>query len=125
MYLCLQIYCIKQSNETSTKEINEQLLVLDREYNELVDKVKDLKHKIKTKTDTITKMESMISIEEAEEKKLTLDKEIESVKLQLENFNGDESVCPNRKIEVEKEYDKYLKEYKQRKRICMDMLNVI
>lgn len=124
-FLTFQIYWLAQHNELSTKKLNEKVLEMDREIHNIENKIKEVKGKIGSKRQTLCEIEKIISIEEAIDKKSKLKSEIENIKSQLEHFEGTEIICPKRKAEIEKEYDKCLNSYKKRKRMCMDMLNAI
>lgn len=109
----------------STREINEKLLEIDRSIKELTDKTKEVKEQINIKTQKLSNIQNTLTLEEAIDKKNTLEKDIENVKAQLQEFDEVEPVCPKRKAQIEKGYEKYLNEYKKRKRMCMDILNTI
>lgn len=109
----------------STNEMNEKLLELDKSIKDITNKTKEIKDQINMKSQKLSVIQNTLTLEEAIEKKNNLEKEIENVKSQLQEFSQLEAVCPKRKAQAEKDYEMYLKEYKKRKRICMDILDTI
>lgn len=123
--LNFQIYCVSQNLSMSTNEISEKILQIDRSINEITNKTKEMKEQINIRSQKLTNIQNTLTLEEAIDKKNNLEKEIENVTAQLQELDEVEAVCPKRKVQIEKGYEKYLNEYKKRKRMCMDILNTI
>ncbi|CAH1112208.1 unnamed protein product [Psylliodes chrysocephalus] len=120
-----KVYCIVQGSGTSTSELREQILEMDRAINERTIHLKELTDQYKSKVKLISELKGQISLTDAIEQKVTLDQEIQILEEKLKQYEGTELIEPQRKKEVQKHFDKYLNEYKKRKRLCMDMLNAI
>ncbi|KAG5896450.1 hypothetical protein JTB14_022529 [Gonioctena quinquepunctata] len=120
-----KVYCIVQNNDASGNELRENLLEMDRKINETALQLKEASDKIRAKSQLVTEMKGKISLEEAIDRKIHLERELECIKDQLSKYSDTEMICPEKKIAVEKEYEKFLTTYKKRKRMCMDMVNSI
>lgn len=109
----------------SKNEMNEKLLELDKQNNEIANKLKEVEDKIKIKSQLLSSLDNILTEEEAIDRKNALVSEIECIKCKLKEFEGLEPVSSEQKVKAEQDYDKYLKEYKKRKRMCMDILDTI
>lgn len=98
---------------------------VDRKINEYSIQLKEVSDKIKAKSGKMQEIQGKISVEEAIDRKLKLENEIAAIKSELSEYKDTEMVCPKRKQEVEKQYQKMLNEYKKRKKICMEAINTI
>lgn len=105
--------------------MNEQLLEIDKKTAEIVKKLEEVKDAVKVKSQLLSDFKKILTVQEAIDKKNQIISEIEEIKAELEQFEGVKAVSPEEKVKVEQEYDKYLKEYKNRKRICKNMLDTI
>lgn len=121
----LQIYCIKQQNDTSAVDIRESLLEMDRKINETTSQLKDISDKLKRNTSEVAEIKGKMTLTEALNQKLQLEKEMEEVKKELEQYSTVETVCPKIKHAADEDYEKMMTEYKKRRRMCMDILNSI
>nr|XP_023024012.1 homologous-pairing protein 2 homolog isoform X1 [Leptinotarsa decemlineata] len=120
-----KVYCILQNNDSSGNQLREDLLEMDRKINETTIELKEISDQLKIKSQLVAQLKGKISLEDAIDQKIRLDKELEDVKQQLSRFSEVELICPKKKLATENEYEKYLKVYKQRKRMCLDMVDSI
>lgn len=121
----LQIYCVMQQNEASTADVRENLLEMDRKINEKTLQLKEISNKLKSNTAEVAEMKGKITLAEALNQKLRLEKEMGDVKNDLEKYSSVETVSPKIKNAADKNYEDMMTVYKKRKRICMDILNSI
>ncbi|KAL1501525.1 hypothetical protein ABEB36_006830 [Hypothenemus hampei] len=113
-----KVYYLKQNTKRSSKELNEELLAIDRKINEFNGKIK--------KYSSFEKQgEEHVSLAELLEKKEHLEKQLRSIKDSLKKFNGVYAIDAEVKKKVQSDYDKYLSFYRKRKRLCLDMLDAI
>ncbi|CAG9836332.1 unnamed protein product [Diabrotica balteata] len=120
-----KVYCIVQETGESASNLREKLLEMDREINEINMKLKGVSEQYKTKSKLISDAKGKISLSSALHQKANIEQQTEEIKNKLNQYSGKELVCPQKKSQVLKEYEKYLKETKKRRRIGMDMLNAI
>ncbi|KAJ8928872.1 hypothetical protein NQ314_018493 [Rhamnusium bicolor] len=120
-----KVYCIMQKDDGSSSELRESLLEIDRKINERALQLKEVTDKLKSYSADVAQLKGKITLADAMNQKLQLEKELEDVKTQLEKYSETKIICPKRKLLSEKEYEKYLSDYKKRKRICMDVVNSI
>ncbi|KAJ8955816.1 hypothetical protein NQ318_005359 [Aromia moschata] len=100
-----KVYFVIQRTNQSAADLRDSLLEMDR----------------KNKRNSQGKM----TLEEAVDQKSRLQRELEEVNKQLEEYSETTQVCPERKLQAESDYEKFLSEYKKRKRMCMDVVNSI
>ncbi|VEN59046.1 unnamed protein product [Callosobruchus maculatus] len=120
-----KVYYIAQNTGPTGNELKESLLEIDRKTNEISVELKEVTEKLKVKSSLLAESQGKVSISELIEKKVAIDKQLEIVKESLSQYADVEPVCPKRKKEIEKMYEKSLTEYKKRKRMCMDVINAI
>uniref|UniRef100_A0A6P7G349 Homologous-pairing protein 2 homolog n=1 Tax=Diabrotica virgifera virgifera TaxID=50390 RepID=A0A6P7G349_DIAVI len=120
-----KVYCIVQETGESASTLREKLLEMDRSINEINIKVKGVAEQYKTKSKLISDAKGKISLSSALHQKANIEQQTEEIKNKLNQYSSKELVCPQKKNQVLKEYEKYLKETKKRRRIGMDMLNAI
>ncbi|XP_072385858.1 homologous-pairing protein 2 homolog [Diabrotica undecimpunctata] len=120
-----KVYCIVQGTSESASNLREKLLEMDREINEINMKLKGVSEQYKTKSKLISDAKGKISLSSALHQKANIEQQTEEIKNKLNQYSGKELVCPQKKSQVLKEYEKFLKETKKRRRIGMDMLNAI
>ncbi|XP_056642551.1 homologous-pairing protein 2 homolog [Diorhabda sublineata] len=120
-----KIYCIIQNAIESSSDLQERLLELDRDINEKTLQLKELRDECKRKTKLVSDIKGKVSLTSALYRKVNLEKEIENIENMLKGYSDCELICSQKKQEVSKEFEKYLKEMKKRRRIGLDILNTI
>ncbi|CAG9861513.1 unnamed protein product [Phyllotreta striolata] len=120
-----KVYCIAQLTGPASAEFRERLLEMDREINEKTARLKELGEQCKSKSKLLGEIQGQVSVSEAIERKLSVEREITDVQQQLKQYEGAVLIEPKKKNEVQENFDKYTSEYKKRKRLCTDMLNAI
>ncbi|XP_066260763.1 homologous-pairing protein 2 homolog isoform X2 [Euwallacea similis] len=125
IYGKLKVYFLRKDCKKSAKQLNDDLLDIQRHINDLTSKIKDNQGKIKASEEKFAKVREKLTVAEACAKKIQLQEEVKNIKDALKEFDGIDPVRPYVKFEVQQDYEKYLVLYRKRKRLCRDMLDAI
>nr|UVJ69099.1 PSMC3IP [Pagiophloeus tsushimanus] len=120
-----KVYFITQNTDLSSKDLNEQILALDRRINETNSSIREVTDKIRTNAAQYEQAKGKLTLVEACEKKVELETELRRLKDALKEFDGVDPVAPEVKKKTEENYNKYLGIYRKRKRLCLDILDAI
>lgn len=120
-----RVYCLMQDN-TNTATINDDLLEIDRAINEVSINLKEAEEKFGVKDNELKNLQNQITLEKARIQAKQLTEEVGVFKDRLEKCSEiGTPISEEEKLRIYSEHDKYTKEYRKRKRICMDMVNAI
>ncbi|XP_025837439.1 homologous-pairing protein 2 homolog [Agrilus planipennis] len=121
-----KIYCIAQDETTDPQKLNEELREIDRQITEVSTKLKDVENNLQAHTAQITSLQGKMTTEEAKLQKKKLEDEIQDMKSRLKELTENaKPLSDSEKNKIIKEYELYEKEYKKRKRMCMDIVDTI
>lgn len=120
-----KIYCVLQKSSVPLKELNSNVLEMERQSNSLALKLKDVEKELQKKGARLKELEGTLSKQELLQKKETLEDEIKEMQSKLESFEGQSTESPLDKEKIEREYRAVLKEYNKRKRLCTEMIEAI
>ncbi|RZC33116.1 TBPIP domain containing protein [Asbolus verrucosus] len=119
-----KIYCIVQSSDLPLKDVTSNIFEMERQSTNLVLKLKEVEHDLESKSVQLKKFEGIVTKSQALHEKKGLEEEVESLQTQIEGYKG-KSYEKKEREAIEKAYGGVLKEYKKRKRLCMDMVDAI
>lgn len=121
-----KIYCVSQEDDRKKSDIDNSLRAIDQEVNSVTSNLRTIEGTLHSQTLELRNLENQMTTEEATIKKQELKEEIANLKSRLETLSENvQPISKEEKIEVTAEYEKYLKEFKKRKRMCMDIVNTI
>ncbi|XP_050541380.1 homologous-pairing protein 2 homolog [Daktulosphaira vitifoliae] len=119
-----KVFCVIQPDTTldNQKEIER----LDEELLKTNEKLKDVEQKLKKSEVEVKMLKNTYSIKEAENMITELNKSITELKSKLDEVSKNK-VCMSEKDKekIKFNHEKVIKEYRKRKRICMDVLDSI
>lgn len=122
-----RIYCVAQEDVTNSTEMEENLRKMDQEINELTENLKAVTEKLQQNSSELKSLQSKMTLEEARAEKHKLKEEISTLTTKIDSLqnNSKPSISNEEKNKINAEHEKFLKEYRKRKRICMDIINAI
>lgn len=121
-----KIYVVIQDN-SSKENIDKEIQELDQNIMALSGKVNSAEQDLKIKEDLVKQLNTMVSIEEAKDNIVNLECSITKLKEKL-NILTDNKTPPisnDEREKILKDHGQLTKEWRKRKRICMDILNSI
>lgn len=121
-----KVYCVIQEQESNTEQTQEEMQGMEEKIGTLQQSLNKNDEQIKSLESELKGYKSSLTTEEAriEKERLTieLDKLEEKLKVLSENAA---LISPLSKKKTEEEHEKYMKQYRKRKRICMEVINSI
>lgn len=120
-----KVYCIIQEPETPSSQYDD-IQNMDRQIEKFQETLTSTESKIKACESELKMLNSSLTTEQAIEEKQKLTKNVERLKSKLDDLRQNSvKISPETKAKIEKAYEMNMKEYRKRKRICMDILNGI
>ncbi|KRT82493.1 hypothetical protein AMK59_4254 [Oryctes borbonicus] len=121
-----KVYCVVQE-ETNSLNLDEDLKKMDREINEITINLKAKDDELQKNLAELSSLQNKITTTEARKNINDLKREIEDLKHKLNDYTENEGnpVTDDEKLKLRKEYEMYVKGYKKRKRMSMEMLDAI
>ena len=125
-YAKQKIFCVVQEDRENAGG-GEELRILDKDIEEVSGELKTVENELCKRSCELKDLEGKITVEEAQVKASELGKDIAVLRGKLEKFNskGSESVSPGEKNKLWAEYERCSREYRKRKRMCTDIVNMI
>ncbi|KAF2883565.1 hypothetical protein ILUMI_22629 [Ignelater luminosus] len=121
-----KIYCVAQEDAVNSTQMEENLRKIDQEIKELTENLKGVTEKLQQNNNELKSLQSKMTLEEARAEKSKLKMEISTLKTKLDSFqNNSKPISNEEKNKINMEHERFLKEYKKRKRMCMDIINAI
>ncbi|XP_017774535.1 PREDICTED: homologous-pairing protein 2 homolog [Nicrophorus vespilloides] len=119
------IYCIVQSDATS--DMPEQVRRLNRQINEMTAELEKGGDQLKLTMTELNRLQGTKSLGEVRCEYKELTAQIEALKEKLSQYDDGnaETVSDEERNAVLQEREKIIKEYKKRKRLCMDIVDAI
>lgn len=121
-----KLYCIKQEDVGDPQAFEEELKELDRNIMTTQSKFKETQENIMISSTKCKEMQSRMTMTEAKESQSKMNAEVsELVKAVNELSENREEIADTDRKKVYEEHGRVLKEYRKRKRICIDILEAI
>lgn len=122
-----KVYCVVQPEMTEQDKIeirsmDEELLQINLVLREVERKCKETEVEVKSLRNTCTMAEAKLKVAEMEETVAQLKSQLDCIK---ESKHTDVHVSEKDRELVRKNYEKYTKEYRKRKRMCTNILDSI
>lgn len=120
-----KIYCAMQPD--SAAEDQKEIQLIDEELLKINETLRNVELKYKQSELEVKSLQGTLSTEEVERQVAEKKKIITALKIQLDqlNQNSGNVVSEKDKQQLKKDYENITKEYRKRKRMCMDLLNSI
>lgn len=121
-----RVYCIVQQN-VDLSNLEGNLKELDRKINEISAKLKSKDEELQVKISELKSLKTKMTADEATRSLNSLKNEIELLKEKIGNFSETEAepITPEYASKITTSYEKFLKLFKQRKRLCKEMTDAI
>lgn len=122
-----KIYCLIQP-DSATAEDQKEIQSIDEEMLETNLVLRQVEDKFKESEVELKMLRGSISTEEAKIKVIEIEKAVAELKSKLDKLsskNVGSNLSEKEKEQVKKDYEKVTKEYRKRKRLCMDILDSI
>lgn len=120
-----KIYCAMQPD--SAAEDQKEIQLIDEELLKINETLRNVELKYKQSELEVKSLQGTLSTEEVERQVAEKKKIVTALKIQLDqlNQNSGNVVSEKDKQQLKKDYENITKEYRKRKRMCMDLLNSI
>ncbi|KAL0271193.1 UNVERIFIED_CONTAM: hypothetical protein PYX00_008363 [Menopon gallinae] len=112
--------------DVNTGEMEVEIVQLDSKIEELSESLKKAEDELKINESTLKDLKKVPSMEDCVREKQDLEKEVKHLSEKVESLAKlDVKISDKDRNQMQKDRDSHLKEYRKRKRICMDILNSI
>lgn len=119
-----KIYCVAQPDSTAADQT--EVLAIDEELLKTNEAVREAERKYKQSEAELKSLQGTYSLDEAERKVTELEATVAELRRRLDRTtktSGD--VSEKDRALVKKDYERFTKEYRKRKRMCVDILDSI
>ncbi|XP_044743350.1 homologous-pairing protein 2 homolog [Chrysoperla carnea] len=122
-----KVYSILQENtDQSIDQMNEEIRELDAQTQKVTNELKTLNDDIKSKDAELKTLQSSLKTQDAIIKRDELKEKIEKLQSKLTTLQETQVAISNEeKKQIINDHTKFVKEYRKRKRICMDIIDSI
>ncbi|XP_077283030.1 homologous-pairing protein 2 homolog [Arctopsyche grandis] len=119
-----KVYVIKQDpNDCPTEE---ELKGLDRNIAQSTQELREVEDTVKKLEGELKSLTGAMTISQAKKEIAIVQKEIEDLEVRLDTLSKNSvPISPEKMKKVKEDSEKVNKEYRKRKRICMDILNTV
>lgn len=90
-----KVYFLCQSDATSSKQLNEDVLTLDRQINDITSKMQEDRTKLVAIEAKLAETKGQMSLSDALEKKIELENTLKGLKVAVKQFEGRDPVAPD------------------------------
>lgn len=120
------IFCVAQ-DDTNPKETEKYLKSLNQEIEAASAELKTVENQLRIRTSELKSLVIAMTFEEAQSKLKALTEEVANLRSRLEEVTQTkkQSISEAEGRKIDSEHEKLLKEYRNRKGMCMEMLNTI
>lgn len=123
-----KIYCSVQPDPTSDDQ--KEIQSMDEELLKTNELLREVERKYKESEIEMKKLQNTCSMEELKCKVTGMETIVSDLKSQLNKLqqsskNNGNDLSEKEKVQVKKDYEKFTKDYRKRKRMCMDILDSI
>ncbi|XP_031328048.1 homologous-pairing protein 2 homolog [Photinus pyralis] len=117
-----RIYCVTQEEN----QVGEGVRQFDQKIHGLTENLKRVANELQTKMTDLQALQGKITTAEAKRQRDEKRDEILHIQNKLKALQDEPNpITAEQKIKIESEHEKHLKEFRKRKRMCMDILNSI
>lgn len=122
-----KVYCIVQNDQNvDPDKLRDEMDQMEKTILNLSETLQSQEQKIKNTEFELKNLANSMTTEEAKKEKEKLEKEVDRLKTKLKALSEvGTPISPEEKSRIEKEHEKYMKEYRKRKRICMEIIDSI
>ncbi|XP_054274925.1 homologous-pairing protein 2 homolog [Macrosteles quadrilineatus] len=118
-----KIYCVKQPEDDGQ---DNDLAVLEAETEKVTQNYKNVEQEAKEAENSLRELLGAPTTAEAKEQLAKLEEKVETLRTKLAKLSENTVlVSPGERTKIKTEHEKLLKEYRKRKRTCMDIINAI
>lgn len=120
-----KVYCVVQ-DDVDPEKLRGEMEEIERSIAELSGTLQSGEKKLKNCEIELKNLASSLSTEQAGTEKGKLEMEVERLRCKLDVLQQNATpVSPGRKRSIEKDHERFMKEYRKRKRICTDIIDSI
>lgn len=122
-----KVYCVLQEDENTDPEaMRAEIAKMDKEIMVFTDTLQTNEQKIKNAEHELKNLQSSLTNEQAKAEVSKLEKESEKLKEKLKVLSENSvPISPEQKLKAETEHNKYMKEFRKRRRMCTDIIDSI
>jgi 26S proteasome regulatory subunit (ATPase 3-interacting protein) len=119
-----KVYVVKQ--HSNAKDLGQELHDLDSKLNVLTQKLASAEQELKSSENQFHELQCSPTTSEAQEEQKVLENKIRGLKEKLESISKNTiKISEDHKGRIQKDHEKNVKEWKRRKRLCMDIIETI
>ena len=120
-----KVYVVKQEH-LNTKDLGQELHDLDSKLNALSQQLASAEQELKSSENVFRELQCCSTTVEAQEEQKLLENKVKLLKEKLESISKSAVNIPeDHKERMQKDHENNIKEWKKRKRLCMDIIETI
>ncbi|GFG36746.1 hypothetical protein Cfor_09448 [Coptotermes formosanus] len=120
-----KVYVVKQEH-LNAKDLGQELHDLDSKLNALSHKLTSAEQELKSSENLFHELQCSPTTSEAQEEQKVLQNKVQTLKEKLESISKNTVKLPeDYKERIQKDHENNMKEWKKRKRLCMDIIETI
>ncbi|XP_065225633.1 homologous-pairing protein 2 homolog [Planococcus citri] len=121
-----KVYSVVQKDDDDKKDVNEELRKLETQILEKNNSLQKAEQQLKQNQSQLNKFQSALTTEDAIAKRDALKSELEKLETKYTKLSQNTVlISETDRKKIMKKHETVVKEYKKRKRICMEMINSI